>query len=180
MKKYKKTTGILFWITGLSGSGKTTIAKKIFPLIKKKYGPTVHLDGDTLRNILNLNGYSLAERLSNSVIFTKIARYLTSQGINVVFSLVGLMDKPRAWNRKNIKKYIEIFIRSDLKKIISKDIKKIYKDKKNVVGISIKPQFPKNPHIIMDNNFDKNLDLLGKELMFKISKLVIKKKYIKS
>ena len=102
MKKYKKTTGILFWITGLSGSGKTTIAKKIFPLIKKKYGPTVHLDGDTLRNILNLNGYSLAERLSNSVIFTKIARYLTSQGINVVFSLVGLMDKPRAWNRKNI------------------------------------------------------------------------------
>lgn len=140
----------------------------------------MHLDGDTLRNILDLNGYSLAERLSNSVIFTKIARYLTSQGINVVFSLVGLMDKQRAWNRKNIKKYIEIFIRSDLKKIISKDIKKIYKDKKNVVGISIKPQFPKNPHIIMDNNFDKNLDLLGKELMFKISKLVIKKKYIKS
>ena len=140
----------------------------------------MHLDGDTLRNILDLNGYSLAERLSNSVIFTKIARYLTNQDINVVFSLVGLMDKQRAWNRKNIKKYIEIFIRSDLKKIISKDIKKIYKDKKNVVGISIKPQFPKNPHIIMDNNFDKNLDLLGKELMFKISKLVIKKKYIKS
>ena len=90
------------------------------------------------------------------------------------------MDKPRAWNRKNIKKYIEIFIRSDLKKIISKDIKKIYKVKKNIVGISIKPQFPKNPHIIMDNNFDKNLDLLGKELMFKITKFVIKKKYIKT
>ena len=48
--------GILFWITGLSGSGKTSLAKKIFPIIKKKYGPTVHLDGDSLRNILNLNG----------------------------------------------------------------------------------------------------------------------------
>ena len=41
--------GILFWITGLSGSGKTSIAKKILPLIRKKYGPTIHLDGDALR-----------------------------------------------------------------------------------------------------------------------------------
>jgi adenylylsulfate kinase-like enzyme len=177
IKKKLNKKGILFWITGLSGSGKTSIAKKIFPYIKKKYGPTIHLDGDALRNILNLNGYSLEERLSNSMIYIKIARHLTNQGINVVFSLVGLMDKPRAWNRKNIKKYVEIFIRSDLKKIISKNIKKIYKNKKNIVGVSIKPEFPKKPDIIIDNNFDKNLNLIVKELMLKISKVVTKKKY---
>ena len=178
--KNKINKGILFWITGLSGSGKTTIAKKILPMIKKEYGTTIHLDGDGLRKILNFHGYTYKDRLSNSKVFTKIAKFITDQNINVVFSLVGLMDEPRLWNKKNIKKYIEIFIRSDLKKIISKDIKKIYKVKKNIVGISIKPQFPKNPHIIMDNNFDKNLDLLGKELMFKITKFVIKKKYIKT
>ena len=169
--------GILFWITGLSGSGKTSIAKKILPLIRKKYGPTIHLDGDALRNILNLNGYSLEERLSNSVIFTKIARHLTNQGTNVVFSLVGLMNSPRAWNRKNIRKYVEIFIRSDLKKIINKDIKKIYKNKKNIVGVSIKPQFPKNPDIIIDNTFDKSLTFLGEELISKIFKVVAREKY---
>ena len=169
--------GILFRITGLSGSGKTSIANEILPIVKKRYGPTIHLDGDTLRNILDLRGYSLEERLSNSVIYTKTAKYLTSQGINVVFSLVGLMNKPRAWNRKNIKKYIEIYVRSDLKKIIGKDIKKIYRNKKNIVGLTIKPEFPKKPDIIIDNTFDKNLTLLGKELMLKISKFILKKKY---
>jgi adenylylsulfate kinase len=175
-KKLMKN-GILFWITGLSGSGKTSIANEILPIVKKRYGPTIHLDGDTLRNILDLRGYSLEERLSNSVIYTKTAKYLTSQGINVVFSLVGLMNKPRAWNRKNIKKYIEIYVRSDLKKIIGKDIKKIFRNKKNIVGLTIKPEFPKKPDIIIDNTFDKNLTLLGKELMLKISKFILKKKY---
>ena len=147
------------------------------PFVKKRYGPTINLDGDALRNILDLNGYSLEERLSNSAIYTKIARHLTNQGINVVFSLVGLMNKPRAWNRKNIKKYIEIYVRSDLKKIISKDIKKIYRNKKNIVGLTIKPEFPKKPDIIIDNTFDKNLNVLGKELMIKISKFILKKQY---
>ena len=67
----KSNNGILFWITGLSGSGKSTLAKKIIPAIKKRYGPTIHLDGDYLRNILNLNGYSFKERLSNTKIYNK-------------------------------------------------------------------------------------------------------------
>jgi adenylylsulfate kinase-like enzyme len=172
-----KRKGILFWITGLSGSGKTTLAKKILPFIKNKYGSSVHLDGDKLRNILNLHGYSFKDRISNSEKFTKIAKFLTDQGINVVFSLVGLMNKPRIWNRKNIKKYIEIYIKSDVKKIISTNKKKIYENKKNVVGVNIKPQFPKNPDIIIDNTFDKNLKNLDLELRKKIHKLLKKKKY---
>ena len=169
--------GILFWITGLSGSGKTSLAKKIFPIIKKKYGPTVHLDGDSLRNILNLNGYSYDERLSNTKIYNKIIKLLTEQNINVVISLVGLMQKPRTWNRKYIKKYIEIYIKSEVKKIISKDKKRIYKKNKNVVGLSIKPEFPKSPDITIDNKFDKNLDYLKLLLLDKISIIVNKKKY---
>ena len=49
-----KNKGILFWITGLSGSGKTTIAKKIRPFISKKYGPTIIINGDDMRNIFKL------------------------------------------------------------------------------------------------------------------------------
>ena len=172
-----KKKGILFWITGLSGSGKTTLAKKIFPFIKKKYGPSIHLDGDKLRNILNLYGYSFKDRISNADKYTKISKYLTDQGINVVFSLVGLMHKPRIWNKKNIKKYIEIYIKSDVKKIISLNKKKIYKSKKNIVGINIRPQFPKNPDIIIDNTFNKSLNKLEIELRSKIDKIIKKKNY---
>ena len=81
------------------------------------------------------------------------------------------MDKPRLWNKKNIKKYVEIFIKSDVKKIISINKKKVYKKKKDIVGVSINPQFPKNPHIIIDNTFDKDLDILESELRLKIKKI---------
>ena len=178
IKKYKKK-GILFWITGLSGSGKTTLAKKLFPYINKKYGLSVHLDGDNLRKILDLHGYSFKDRVSNSKKFTKVAKLLTDQGINVVFSIIGLINKTRSWNKKNIKKYIEIYIKSDVKKIISLNKKKIYKNKKNIVGINIKPQFPKNPDIIIDNNFNKSLNKMEIELRSKIDK-IIKKKIIKT
>lgn len=172
-----KKRGILFWITGLSGSGKTTLAKKIFPFIKKKYGPSIHLDGDKLRNILNLYGYSFKDRISNADKYTKISKYLTDQGINVVFSLVGLMHKPRIWNKKNIKKYIEIYIKSDLDKIIEKKKKKTYLIRKNVVGVNIKPQFPKKPDIIIENSFNRSFTNLNHELKTKIKKITKKKKY---
>lgn len=169
-----KKKGTLFWITGLSGSGKTSLAKKIYPFIKKKFGPTVHLDGDTLRSILDLHGYSYEERFSNSVKFTKLAKLLTDQGINVIFSIVGLMNKTRNWNRKNINNYIEIFIKTDLKKIISFNKKKIYKNnKKEVVGISIKPQFPKKPDILVNNNLNDNINSLNLKLQKEITKLLI-------
>ena len=55
MKKLKKNKGILFWITGLSGSGKTAIAEKIKSNILNKYGPTVAVSGNELRKIFNYN-----------------------------------------------------------------------------------------------------------------------------
>ena len=76
-----------------------------FGTIKKKYGPTILLDGDRLRKILKLNGYSYKERLSNTKIYNQIVKFITDQNINVIISLVGLMHIPRNWNRKNIKKY---------------------------------------------------------------------------
>ena len=177
MIRKQKKVGTLFWITGLSGSGKSTLARKLHPFISKNYGPCVHLDGDSLRKILKLHGYSFKERISNSEKFTKIAKLLTDQGINVIFSIVGLMDKPRVWNKKNITNYIEVYIKTDVKKIVSLNKKKIYKNRKNIVGINIKPQFPKNPNIIINNNFNKSINDLDFELRSKIKKILLKKKY---
>lgn len=165
-------------MTGLSGSGKTSLAKKLLPFIIKNCGPTIHLDGDTLRTILELKGYSYKERISNAKKYTKIGQLLTDQGFNVVFSLVGLMNQPRNWNRKHIDKYIEIYIKSNLQNILLNNKKKIYKLKKNIVGINIKPQFPKKPDIIIENNFNKDLNKINLELKLKVKKILIKKKYV--
>ena len=58
MKKLKKNKGILFWITGLSGSGKTELAKKIKNKISAKYGSTIIVSGDDLRKIFSFNKFS--------------------------------------------------------------------------------------------------------------------------
>ena len=63
MKKLNKNYGTLFWITGLSGSGKTTIAKKIYSRIKKNFGPTIIISGDEIRKIFSLTGYTYTDRL---------------------------------------------------------------------------------------------------------------------
>ena len=58
MKKFNNNKSILFWITGLSGSGKTVIAEKIKHKIAHKYGPTLTISGDDLRKIFDFNKFS--------------------------------------------------------------------------------------------------------------------------
>ena len=120
LKKIKKNNqhGILFWITGLSGSGKTRIAKKIAPEIRRKYGNTLVLSGDDIRNIFNLKGYSFEERKKTVMKYCKLTKKITSQKVNVILAVIGMVDDLRDWNMKNQKNYVEIYIKSDVKKII--------------------------------------------------------------
>jgi len=79
-----------------------------------------------------------------------------------------LNKKVRTWNRKNIKNYLEIYVKSNTKKIIKKKYKSLYTKTDNIVGIKIKAEFPSNPDIIVHNNFDKKVDVLSKNLTKKI------------
>ena len=110
MKKIRisKKKGILFWITGFSGSGKTAISKKIKSKIIKSYGPTILISGDNLRKIFNFKKYSKNERLKNALKFSKLCRFITDQKINVIFAVVGLFHKLHQKNRQDIQNYIEI------------------------------------------------------------------------
>tara|TARA_B100000315_G_C14541045_1_gene570889 strand:+ start:1084 stop:1617 length:534 start_codon:yes stop_codon:yes gene_type:complete len=172
-KKINKKKGILFWITGLSGSGKTLLAKKIKKDIKYLYGPTLVISGDDVRNIFSLKGYTYRERLHTVKKYCKLVKFLTSQKINVIFAVIGMMDQIRKWNKKNIDNYIEIYVKSQIEKIIKQKRKKIYfSPKKNIVGLDIKPEFPKNPDIIITNNFKNDLNELSKILIKKINNLI--------
>ena len=170
MKRKKKNEGILFWITGLSGSGKTTIAEKIKKKIYNKYGPTLTISGDDLRNILNFKKFSRKERLLYALSYGRFCKCLVEKKINVIFSTVSLFHKVRKWNRSNINNYVEIYIESDINKIIRQKKKFFYKRKyKNIVGKNIIPEFPKTPHIIIKNDFKRPLNKLSDELLKKIS-----------
>ena len=171
--RLKKNKGILFWITGLSGSGKTAIAETIKSNISNKYGPTVIVSGDDLRKMFNFKKFSRKDRLAYALIYGEFCKYITDNKINVILSTVSLFHKIRRWNRLNINNYIEIYIQSDINKIIEQKNKFFYKGNyKNIVGKSIKPEFPLSPHIIIKNNFSKSINVLAKELIKKISKII--------
>ena len=101
--------------------------------------------------------------------YCKLAKFVTNQNINVIFAVIGMMEGIRSWNKKNIKNYVEIYIKSNLKTVISKKKKKIYRKKtKNIVGLDIKPEYPKKPHIVIKNDFKKNIKYYAEELLKKI------------
>ena len=172
-KKLNKNKGILFWITGLSGSGKSSIAKKIWPKIKKFYGPTILINGDNMRKIFNLNKYDKKSRLENAINFSKFSEYITNQRINVIFANIGMFHDVRNRNRLNIDNYIEIYIETELKQIIKKGKKKIYtKYESNIVGKDIVPELPRKPNIKIVNNFKKTIDQISIEILKNIAKII--------
>ena len=171
-KKINKNKGILLWVTGLSGSGKTVIAEKIKNDITKYYGPTILVSGDDLRKIFNLKNYDVKKRLSYAKSYSKLVNFISNQNINVIIATVSLFKEIHIWNKKNIKNYCEIYIKSKTKEIIKNKKKRLYfKIKKNLVGIDIKPEFPLKPSIQISNNFNKTVDNLCKSILKKINLL---------
>lgn len=173
--KYIKKKGILFWIEGFSGSGKTAISKKIKSSIIKKYGPTITIQGDDLRKIFKLYDYSKEGRYNNFLKFSRFARFITNQNINVIFTVVGMQKIQRDWLKKNIVNYVEIYIETKISKIKEKNKKKTYKKNQNIVGIHIKPELPKKPDIKIVNDFKQSVDVLSKQLISSIYDLIDKK-----
>jgi adenylylsulfate kinase len=173
--EFNKKYGLVFWITGISGSGKSTLSKKIHSHIKKKFGPTILLSGDNLRKIFKFNQYDKNYRLIIAKKYTGLVKLISANKINVLFSVVGLFHELHKYNRKNLKNYVEIFIDADFKKTKLRKEKFFYKKiTNNVWGGDIIPEYPKNPHITIKNNFLKSKDTLCKELIGKIKNLKIK------
>ena len=171
--KIKKNKGILLRISGLPGSGKTRLAKKLLFPIRKKYGPTIMWSGDDLRRIFNNRDYTPEKRFHFGKQNINLIKFFNNQKMNVIFATVGLEEKIRSYIKKNIPNYFEIFIKTDLKKLKEIKVRKFYNNKsKNVYGKDIKPNYPKKPHIKINNDFKKSLDLMKLDILKKLDKLI--------
>ncbi len=173
--KINSNYGILFFITGLSGSGKTSISTKLKKKIENKYGKTLLLTGERIRDIYNFNGFTKKDRLKLGMQNIDLINLILKQKINVIYDAVALLKELRIQKKKIIKNYIEIFIKTNVNTIIKfNKKKKIYKKiKNNIMGVHIKPDYPRTPHVIIKNNFTKNILDLTTELEKKISRILI-------
>lgn len=152
------TPGRVFWITGLSAAGKTTIGRALSSHLRASGCPVVFLDGDTLRTaVSNDLGYNAEDRRSAAMRNGMICRMLAEQGFDVVCATISLFHDVQRWNRENIPRYNEIFVRVSWEELKRRDSKGIYwpagdRRAANIVGLDIPAETPEAPDLILDND----------------------------
>ena len=163
-----------YWVTGLSGSGKTTISTLLKKRIEAKGLPVILLDGDILRKVLDSQAYSYEDRRTLGFKYARLCQILVSQGFNVVIGVICLFHDIQSWNKENILNYVEIFLDTPLDELKRRDVKGIYKQLKsgqisNVAGGDIVAEFPLAPDVKI--LWDKNKDVKKsfKELLLKLN-----------
>jgi len=152
--------GTLYWITGLSGSGKTTIGKSLYNEIKKEKDNVVFLDGDAMKGVVDNSEvltYTDADRRRRAMQYAKLCKLLTDQGMIVVCCTISMFDAVREWNRNNNKRYVEVFLNVPMEVLCTRDKKGLYSGQKqgkvnNVMGLDMQTEFPKNPDVEIVND----------------------------
>ena len=157
--------GTVFWLTGLAGSGKTSIAMQFVSYLQSTTNlKIVYLDGDKLRAIFGeTTDYSRENRHALAFCYAKLCHMLSLQGITVVCAVMALFNDVQDWNRQNINNYIEIFIRVPMTILSKRDKKKLYSRAlsgkiSNVVGFDIVAEFPRSADCIIDNYGDMTME----------------------
>lgn len=142
---------MVIWITGISGSGKTTICDTIWRLAKPHIPELVNLDGDVVRDIFNDKlGYEEPDRVRQIRRIQRLAKMLDAQGMIVLVAALYAHTDLLTWNRENFADYAEIYLDAPLALVQDRDPKGLYEmarsgEMKNVVGIDIPWHAPEAP-----------------------------------
>ncbi|EAH7654071.1 adenylyl-sulfate kinase [Campylobacter coli] len=147
-------------LTGLAGSGKSTIGKALYNTLKQDYNNIIYLDGDKFRDMLGVYGYDKQSRIDLAIKRSKFAKFLNDQGMIVIITTISMFNEIYTFNRQNFKHYFEIYIECDIQELVRRDQKCLYtkalkKEIQNVVGIDIEFDTPYSDLVINNSSQDK-------------------------
>ena len=154
-RKLNNHNSFLLWFTGLSGSGKSTIANVVEQKLQALGIKTYTLDGDNIRSGINKDlTFAPKDRTENIRRIAEIANLMIDAGTVVLAAFVSPYKKDRE-NIKNIVKdvnFVEVYINTSLDECENRDVKGLYKKArlgkiKNMTGISAPYEAPENPDI---------------------------------
>jgi glutamine kinase len=149
--------GRVFWITGLSGAGKTTLGQELGNRLRAAGRPVIFLDGDALRAVIAEDlGHSADHRRQSAMRNARLCRLLAEQGADVVCATISLFHEVQRWNRENIPGYYEIYLQVPIDELRCRDSKGLYArsqagDVRDVVGIDVPAETPLAPDLVLDN-----------------------------
>ncbi|MBA6224512.1 adenylyl-sulfate kinase [Colwellia sp. MB02u-18] len=154
----KKQKACLLWYTGLSGSGKSTIANAVDALLFQRHCHSYLLDGDNVRHGLNGDlGFSDEERVENIRRISEVAKLFVDAGLIVSTAFISpfAADRAMAANKLENGEFIEVFIDTPIAVCEQRDPKGLYKkaragEIKDFTGIDSTYEAPENPAIHID------------------------------
>jgi adenylylsulfate kinase len=171
--------GWCVWVTGLPGSGKSTVSEALIGLLEKEGVHAQLLSSDALRRFLTpMPSYSLEERDTVYATLVYVAELLTQNGVNVVIDATGNLRRYRMNARKRIRVFIEVYLKCSLEVCMQREDrrarthhapKRIYKragqgKAPTVPGVGQPYEPPTNPEITLDTTKCSSVECAQKVL----------------
>ncbi|HBZ71374.1 MAG TPA: adenylyl-sulfate kinase [Deltaproteobacteria bacterium] len=166
--------GVTVWLTGLSGSGKSTIAIGVEKLLVESGHTAYVLDGDNVRHGLNKNlGFSPADRTENIRRVGEVAKLFTDAGVIVLTSFISPYRTDRDAVRALLGPgdFIEVYVSASLETCESRDVKGLYQKARagqipEFTGISAPYEAPEQPELVLDTGRQTVEESVGEVLRY--------------
>jgi len=178
-ESFLKQKGKIIWMTGLSGSGKTTNSIRLERKLNEAGYLTQILDGDNIRSGINNNlGFSLEDRMENIRRIAEVSKLFLDCGIITINCFVSPTNKIRQLAKDIIgeEDFLEIYLSTPIEECEKRDTKGLYAkarkgEIKNFTGIDSPFEAPENPFIVI-NTTEKNIEETSLELFNKILPII--------
>lgn len=150
--------GFTVWFTGLSGSGKTTVAKALEEELRNRNLNVEVLDGDVVRTNLSKGlGFSKEDRDTNIKRIAFVCKLLSTNGVAAIAAAISPYREIRDYARKDIGNFVEVFVKCPLEVCIERDMKGLYQkalrgEIQNFTGISDPYEEPLNPEVVIETD----------------------------
>ncbi|MCL6266660.1 adenylyl-sulfate kinase [Flagellimonas myxillae] len=173
-----KHNSFLIFLTGLSGSGKSTVANALEQKLFETGIKTYVLDGDNVRRGINFDlTFSPEDRSENNRRIGEISKLFIDAGIVVLAAFVAPYSKDREFIKKTVgaENYVEVFVNTSLEECENRDVKGLYKkaragEIKNMTGLSAPYEIPSSPDVTVTekHSIKESVEIIYKAIQKKL------------
>lgn len=145
------------WITGLAGSGKTTLGKRLSGELRTQGANVVHVDGDSVRALMGSDlGYGTRDRIDNAYRIARLCKFLQAEGVLVVCSTMSLYEEIWLFNRQNLQPYLQVYLDVPMSVLSQRDQKGLYSaaalgEVSCVGGVDLPLALPLDSDLVLEN-----------------------------
>lgn len=146
------------WITGLAGSGKTTLGGRLALELRAQGRAVVHVDGDNVRALMGSDlGYGTRDRVDNAYRIARLCKFLQGEGVFVVCSTMSLYEEIWQFNRNNLHPYLQVYLDVPMSVLQGRDQKRLYSGvslglASDVGGVDLPIALPLDSDLVLDNS----------------------------